>query len=75
MGFLSFSNVFEALDDVLSWISSILEDLNSIFADVDFGVLYSWLPNDVRSACSAVILVLLFLALMGLLKKAILFLG
>ena len=37
---LSFGSVFEAMVDVLDWIDSVVEDINSIFVDVDFTILY-----------------------------------
>lgn len=72
---LFFSGIFEVVEDVVGWISSVIEDINRIFADVDFTVLYSWLPSDIQTVITAILAILLFIALIGLLKKCILFLG
>lgn len=72
---LSFGSVYSTLQDVLNWVEDVVDDLNGIFADVDFSILYDWLPSDVQGVCLAVLAVLIFLALIGLLKKAILFFG
>lgn len=70
-----FSNLIEGLGDVVEWISSAWQSFAGIFSDIDFSVLYSWLPSDIAAVISACIVVFLFLALIGLIKKLVLFLG
>lgn len=70
-----FGNMVDILGDIVEWISSLGDRIINIFADVDFTLLYDWLPQDIQSVISSVILVLLALALIGLIKKAIIFLG
>lgn len=72
---LSFGSVIEAVDGVLDWITSILDDINGIFSDVDFTILYDWFPSDIQGVITAVIAVLTFLALLALVKKLIVFFG
>lgn len=72
---LSFSNIIEGIEGVVEWVGSIVSKITGVFSDVDFSILYDWLPSDVQGVITAVIAVLLFLALLGLLKKLIVFLG
>lgn len=72
---LSFSSLIESVEGVLDWISGVIDELNGIFHDVDFSILYDWLPDDIQGVISAVLIVLIFLALIGLIKKVILFFG
>lgn len=68
-------SVIEYLSDIVSWVTDIWEQIVGMFSDVDFSILYDWLPADIQAVISTCITVLLFLALIGLIKKAILFLG
>ena len=70
-----FSNLIQGIDDVVSWVSGAWLSFAGIFSDINFGILYNWLPADIVSAISACIVVLLFIALIGLIKKLVLFLG
>lgn len=70
-----FGNIIDVLGDVTTWISNLGDRIINVFSDVDFTLLYDWLPDDIQSVISSVILVLLALALIGLIKKAIIFLG
>lgn len=72
---LSFGNVLQSLDGIVDWVQSTVQTISGIFSDVDFTVLYSWLPSDIVAVISAVIVVLLFLALVGFLKRVLFFLG
>lgn len=72
---LSFGELISSITGIVDFIDSVLETISGIFSDVDFTVLYSWLPSDIGSVITAVIAVLIFLALIGLIKKMILFFG
>lgn len=72
---IQFDNVITGLQGVVDWISNTFDSISSIFADVDFTILYSWLPSDISSVITAIIAVLLFLALFGLLRRILFFLG
>lgn len=72
---LSFGSILNGMESIGDWISNAVSSITGIFSDVDFTVLYSWLPGDIVAVISSVIAVLLGLALIGLLKKLILFLG
>ena len=72
---LSFGNIVESVEGVLDWIQTVTNNLNNIFADVDFSILYDWMPSDIQDVIFTVIAVLLVLALIGFIKKAILFFG
>lgn len=70
-----FGNVLTILDDIINWIESTFDRINSIFSDVDFTILYDWLPSDIVAVITAVIVVLLFLAIFGILRRVLFFLG
>lgn len=70
-----FGNIIDVLGDVTDWIANLGNRISNIFSGLDFTLLYDWLPQDIQSVISSVILVLLALALIGLIKKAIIFLG
>lgn len=72
---LAFNQVIQSLDGIVQWIENAIEDINSVFSDVDFTILYNWLPSDIVAAITAVIAVLLFLALFGILRRLLFFLG
>ena len=72
---LSFGSVLNSLESIVEWIDSTVETISGIFSDVDFTVLYSWLPNDIVAVITAVIAILLFLALFGILRRLLFFLG
>lgn len=72
---LSFGDLISSITGIIDFIDSILATIQGIFSDVDFTVLYSWLPNDIAAVITAVIAVFIFLGLIGLIKKMILFFG
>lgn len=74
-GIFQFNNVLGGLNEIVDWIESTFERISSIFADVDFTILYDWLPSDISGVITAIIAVLLFLALFGLLRRILFFLG
>ena len=68
-------SLFESVSEVFEFIESIVSRIAGVFSDVDFTVLYSCMPSDIQGVITAVLVVLLFLALIGLIKKVILFFG
>lgn len=72
---LSFGDLISSISGIVAFIDSILSTIQGIFSDVDFTVLYSWLPSDIGAVITAVIAVFIFLGLIGLIKKMILFFG
>lgn len=68
-------NFIESIGEIFDQVSNIWDRIVGMFSDVDFTILYDWLPADIQGVITAVIAVLLILALIGLIKKAILFLG
>ena len=70
-----FGNIISGLDGVVQWIEDTAQTISGIFSDVDFTILYSWLPNDIKAVITAVIAVLLFLAIFGILRRVLFFLG
>lgn len=72
---LSFGSLLQTLDSIVEWIENTVETIQHIFADVDFTILYNWLPNDIAAVITAIIAILLFMAVFGLLKRLLFFLG
>lgn len=72
---LNFGSVLNGIQDVVDWITNTVETIEGIFSDVDFTVLYSWFPSDIVAVITAIIAILLFLAIFGLLKRLLFFLG
>lgn len=70
-----FGGVLQSLDDIIIWISSVANDVQGIFAHLDFTVLYDWLPSDIVSVITAVLAVLFILAIFGLIRRVLFFLG
>lgn len=72
---LSFGNLIQTIQGIDEWIQNTVQAIGNIFADIDFSVLYSWCPSDIAGVIAAIISVMIVLALIGLLKKMILFFG
>lgn len=72
---LSFGSVIDSISGVVDWIESTVETISGVFSDVDFTILYSWLPSDIAAVITAVIAILLFLAIFGILRRVLFFLG
>lgn len=72
---LNFGNPLQTLDAIVDWIENTVETIGNVFADVDFTILYNWLPSDIAAVITLVIAVLLFLALFGILRRLLFFLG
>lgn len=70
-----FGSLIDTLDGVVDWIRETEESIQHLFADVDFTILYDWLPSDIRTVITACIAVLLVLALFGLIRRVLFFLG
>lgn len=70
-----FGEVIQSLSGIIDWVESTVSSISGIFGDINFTVLYSWLPSDIAAVITAVIVVLLFLAIFGILKRLLFFLG
>lgn len=69
------TELFTSISEIFSHIGEIFSNVQSVFADIDFSILYNWLPSDIASAITACIAVLFFLAIIALVKKIIFFFG
>lgn len=72
---MTFGNIIGSLQDIVAWIENTVETIEGLFSDVDFTILYNWLPNDIVAVISAIIAILLFLAVFGILRRLLFFLG
>lgn len=73
--FPSLGNVINSLDGIVDWIQTVIQTIEGVFSDVDFTILYNWLPSDIATVITAIIGVLLFLALFGIIRRVLFFLG
>lgn len=72
---MTFGNIIGSLEGIVDWIENTVSVLEGMFSDVDFTILYNWLPSDIVAVITAVIAVLLFLAIFGILRRLLFFLG
>lgn len=72
---LTFGNVLNSLESIVGWIEDAADSIRGIFTDIDFTLLYSWLPSDIVTVVTTVIACLLVLALFGILRRLLFFLG
>lgn len=68
-------NFLDTIGDIVSHVEDYWNSIIGIFADIDFSVLYNWLPIDIQGVITAFIGLLVIIAFIGILKKLILFLG
>lgn len=68
-------SLISGFETVSNYLENLLVSIGSVFADIDFTVLYSWLPADIIAAITACIVILFWLALFGLLKRVFFFIG
>lgn len=72
---MTFGNLINSLDGIVDWIKNAVLTVEGLFSDVDFTILYNWLPSDIVAVITAIIAVLLFLAIFGILRRLLFFLG
>lgn len=72
---MTFGNIIGSLQDIVSWIENTVQTIEGLFSDVDFTILYNWLPSDIVAVITAIIAILLFLAIFGILRRLLFFLG
>lgn len=68
-------NILNAIENIVDFLENAWTSFTGVFSDIDFTILYNWLPSDIQAAIGAVIAVLLVIAVIQLVKKVILFLG
>lgn len=72
---MTFGNIIGSLEGIVNWIENTVSTVEGLFSDVDFTILYNWLPSDIVAVITAIIAVLLFLAIFGILRRLLFFLG
>lgn len=70
-----FGNLIESVNGVLEWFLTLEDRYVAVFADVDFTILYDWLPSDVQFCITGVLVILFVLCIVGLIKKFVVFFG
>lgn len=64
------------LSNIEDWIENLLSAAGSVFEGVDFSDLIAPLfPADIARVAAGVILVMIFLAMCGLVRKVLIFMG
>lgn len=76
MGFLeAISDIATGFYDISTFVLDTIDSIAHIFDDIDFTILYDWLPSDIGTVITVVIGFLFILALFGLLRRLLFFLG
>lgn len=76
MGFLDvISDVTTGFYNIVTFVLDTIDSIAHIFDDIDFTILYDWLPSDIGAVITVVIGFLFILALFGLLRRLLFFLG
>lgn len=68
-------DIVSGFASIASWVTSTIRSIGNIFDDIDFTLLYNWLPSDIQAVITACIAFLFVLALFGLLRRLLFFLG
>lgn len=68
-------DIVSGFSSIASWVTSTIRSIGNIFDDIDFTLLYNWLPSDIQAVITACIAFLFVLALFGLLRRLLFFLG
>ena len=62
-------NPVEIITSVLQWFYNMATSLfNEFFGHIQFSVLWNWLPSDIQSACSTLLIVLFALVIWKFIK-------
>lgn len=69
-----FNNLVNGFDNVSNYIDGVYQQNSGIFSDIDFTILYNWLPQDIALTISAILVVLFILTIFQLLRKILFFL-
>lgn len=69
------SNISTGFSNISRWVTSTINSIGDLFSDLDFTILYDWLPADIQAVITACIALLLVLALFGILRRVLFFLG
>lgn len=69
------SDFFTSVADIFDHISDIFDAVQDVFTGINFTVLYNWLPSDIATVITACIVVLIFISLIGIVKKIVFFFG
>lgn len=68
-------DIAHGFSSIANWITDTISNIGNIFDDIDFTILYDWLPTDIQAVITACIAFLFVLALFGLLRRLLFFLG
>lgn len=69
------SGIVTGFSNISSFVSGGIESIKHFFDGLDFTILYNWLPSDIVYVITACIAFLLVLALFGILRRILFFLG
>lgn len=60
-------NIFQTILNAIKTIATTI--WSYIFGDVQFSVLWNWLPSDIQAACAALIVILFILAIIRFMRS------
>lgn len=62
--------MIQVIQGIISSFIEVAQNVfNYIFGDIDFTVLWNWLPTDIQTAAAAFIVILFAIALIGGIRK------
>lgn len=62
-------NPINLISQFIQWFINLSQQIfNYLFGDIDFAVLWRWLPNDIQSACNALLIIFFALVIWRLIK-------
>ena len=69
-------SLINGINSIASYLSNLISSVAGIYHDVDLTDLFvSIFPNDIAVVCAAVLSVLIFVAIVSIVKRIILFIG
>lgn len=69
-------SIINGVQGIGTYVQGLIESLGDIFSGVDLTDLFvSYMPNDIAVALAGLLTLLIFIALIGLIKKIVFFLG
>lgn len=71
-----FDSLINGINSIATYLSNLISSVAGIYNDVDLTDLFvSIFPNDIAVVCAAVISVFIFIGIVSIVKRIILFIG
>ena len=46
-------DIAHGFSSIANWVTNTISNIGNIFDDIDFTILYDWLPNDIQAVTTA----------------------